>query len=215
MVRNVWLPISLSLLVCLPTAEGFAGEAHPVPTSGRQSAYTKSEFARRGQPSNQDREAQTLPEVHRSLPPVYERRRATTTLREISDLVSHMKQRTLTAQPKLEFDSKRATETLNEFKNHVAEMKRRTRATQKTISGPIDGVYVHQYNRVRVPTPHRIEETSGLTHQDFADTRLLEKGYTKTIAGWVPPQRQSQVSKHNRKRKIRESVAQSTTNDPF
>jgi hypothetical protein len=215
MVRNVWLPISLSLVVCLATAEGFAGEAHPVPTSQGQSAYTKSEFATRGQFSSQAPKAETLPDVHRPLPLAYERRRATTSLREISDLVSQMKQRTLTAQPKLEFDSKRATDTLTEFKNHVAEMKRRTRATQRTINGPIEGVFVHQYNRVRLPTPHRIEETSGLTHQDFAETRLRQKGYTKTLEGWVPPQRQSQFSKHNRKRKIRESVAQSTTNDPF
>lgn len=215
MARNLWLPINLGLLVCLPIAAGLAGEASSIPTSERKSAYTKSEFARRRPYSNQNQTVKTQPEAHRPLPLVYERRRATATLREISDLVGQMKQRTVKAQPKVEFDSRRATDTLTEFKSHVAEMKRRTRSTQRTITGPVEGVYVHQYNRVHVPTPLRIEGTSGLTHQDLAETRLREKGYTKTARGWIPPQRRSQVSKHKKKRTDRESVAQSTSNDPF
>lgn len=214
MVRYFRHRLKLELLLSLLAAVALVvGPAEHAQAEGMHSAYTQVELARRSQSSARARDGYRY--AIRSQHPQYDRRRAMDSLREISKHVARMKQRVQKSQPEREFDPKRAEETLQQVESFVAEMKQRTRATQRTISGPVEGIHVHHYNRRRVPIPDRIETTTGLTHREFAELKLREKGYVKTINGWLPPQQKRTIVQQKPKRKERESIAQSSGNDPF
>jgi len=214
MVRDFRLRWKLELLIFLlaPVA-AVAGPPKHAQAEGLRSAYTQAELAGRRQSSPGARDDHRY--ANRSQHPRYDRRRAMNSLREISDHVARMKQRTQETQSEKEFDSKRAEETLQQVKSFVTEMKQRTKATQRTVSGPIKGIHVHHYNRRRVPIPDRIEKTTGLTHREFAELKLRERGYVKTINGWVPPKQKRTIVQQKPERKVRESIAGSSGNDPF
>lgn len=210
MVRDYCLRLGLVLLLGSATTVVFAQQPKPTQAEPR-SAYP--EFAKRVHSANLLRQPNIGREPERTLP--YDRRRATKTLREISEQVTRMKQRSQTATPGHQFDPERANATLQEIKSVVTSMKQRTRAAQRTIAGQVEEVTVFQYNRDRVPTPQRVESRSGLTHQQLAERKLREKGYIKMDRGWRPAQHLQPIAEKQSSAKDRASVAGTTRNDPF
>lgn len=214
MVRYFRIRSGIYFLFCLVTTSNAVAEQSTNARNERnRSSYSPAEPARRGHSSYQVRDDGH--NADRSPQPTYDRRRAAKCLREISEQVARMKQRSTAARKQLPFDPQRAAASLQMVASFVAEMKQRTRNSQQTVAGPIKDIHIHHYNRRRVPTPDRIEKTTGLTHRELAEMKLREKGYTKTIEGWLPPAQKRTVARQKPKRKRRESIAQSTSSDPF